>query len=148
MFTMHNYKHLLTSFSGNQTYTLPSSAGTLVGQGDTGTVSNVIANSSITIGSDAINLGDTRTDINGLTSLDVDNVTVDGNTISTTNTNGDLVLGPNGSGDVDVNSSKIINVTDPTADQHAATKAYVDSVGNGLDVKDSVRVATAVTYLP
>ena len=111
----------------------------------------MIANSSITIGSDAINLGATRTDINGLTSLDVDNVTVDGNTISTTNTNGDLVLDPNGSGDVDVNSSKIINVTDPTAAQHAATKAYVDSVANGLDVKDSVRVATAaalsaVTY--
>ena len=141
-----------SDFSGNQTYTLPSSAGTLVGQGDTGTVSNaMIANSSITIGSDAINLGATRTDINGLTSLDVDNITVDGNTISTTNTNGDLVLDPNGSGDVDVNSSKIINVTDPTAAQHAATKAYVDSVANGLDVKDSVRVASAaalaaVTY--
>ncbi len=141
-----------SDFSGNQTYTLPSSAGTLVGQGDTGTVSNaMIANSSITIGSDAINLGASRTDINGLTSLDVDNVTVDGNTISTTNTNGDLVLDPNGSGDVDVNSSKIINVTDPTAAQHAATKAYVDSVANGLDVKDSVRLApasalAAVTY--
>ena len=140
------------NFSGNQTYTLPNDAGTLVGQGDTGTVSNaMIANSSITIGSDAINLGATRTDINGLTSLDVDNITVDGNTISTTNTNGDLVLDPNGSGDIDVNSSKIINVTDPTAAQHAATKAYVDSVANGLDVKDSVRVASAaalaaVTY--
>jgi hypothetical protein len=139
-------------FSGNQTYTLPSSAGTLVGQGDTGTVSNaMIANSSITIGSDAINLGATRTDINGLTSLDVDNITVDGNTISTTNTNGDLVLDPNGSGDIDVNTSKIVNVTDPTANQDAATKAYVDSVANGLDVKDSVKVATAaalaaVTY--
>ena len=119
-------------------------AGTLVGQGDTDTVSNaMIANSSITIGSDAINLGASRTDINGLTSLDVDNVRVNGNTISTTNTNGDLVLDPNGSGDIDVNSSKIINVTDPTADQLAATKAYVDSVGNGLDVKDSVRVAHA-----
>jgi hypothetical protein len=141
-----------SDFSGNQTYTLPSSAGTLVGQGDTGTVSNaMIANSSITIGSDAINLGATRTDINGLTSLDVDNITVDGNTISTTNTNGDLVLDPNGSGDIDVNTSKIVNVTDPTANQDAATKAYVDSVANGLDVKDSVKVATAaalaaVTY--
>ena len=114
---MHNYRQAHANFSGNQTYTLPSSRGTLVGQGDTGTVSNaMIANSSITIGSDAINLGASRTDINGLTSLDVDNVTVDGNTISTTNTNGDLVLDPNGSGDVDVNSSKIINVTDlPTA---------------------------------
>jgi hypothetical protein len=141
-----------SNFAGNQTYTLPNAAGTLVGQGDTGTVSNaMIANSSITIGSDAINLGATRTDINGLTSLDVDNITVDGNTISTTNTNGDLVLDPNGSGDIDVNTSKIVNVTDPTANQDAATKAYVDSVANGLDVKDSVKVATAaalaaVTY--
>lgn len=30
----------------------------------------------------------------------------------------------------------------PTADLHAATKAYVDSVVQGLDVKESVRVAT------
>lgn len=30
----------------------------------------------------------------------------------------------------------------PTADSHAATKAYVDSVVQGLDIKESVRVAT------
>ena len=86
-------------------------------------------------------LGATTTDIAGVTQLDVDNIRVNGNTISTTDTNGDLVLDPNGSGDIDVNSSKIVNVTDPTSDQDAATKAYVDSVANGLDVKDSVRVA-------
>ena len=130
-------------FSGNHTMVLPNTAGTLIGTGDSNTVSNaMIANSSITIGSDAINLGATRTDINGLTSLDVDNITVDGNTISTTNTNGDLVLDPNGSGDIDVNSSKIVNVSSPTADSDAATKAYVDGVANGLDVKESCRVAT------
>ena len=54
------------------------------------------------------------TAIAGVTQLDVDNVRVNGNTISTTDSNGDLVLDPNGSGDVDVNSSKIINVTDLT----------------------------------
>ena len=32
--------------------------------------------------------------------------------------------------------------TTPTADEHAASKAYVDSVANGLDVKDSVRAAS------
>lgn len=35
-----------------------------------------------------------------------------------------------------------ISVADPTSDSHAATKGYVDSARSGLDVKQSVRVAT------
>ena len=54
----------------------------------------------------------------------------------------DLILDPKGSGVVDVNSSRITNLTDPTQDQDAATKSYVDNVVNGLDVKESVKVAT------
>lgn len=37
---------------------------------------------------------------------------------------------------------KLTNLADPTADQDAATKAYVDSVSSGLDPKESVRAAT------
>ena len=44
--------------------------------------------------------------------------------------------------DVSLNSRKITNLADPTADQDAATKAYVDAARSGLDVKQSVRVAT------
>jgi len=101
-----------------------------------------LANSSITIGSDAISLGGSRTDINGLTSLDVDYLTLDGNEITSTNANGNISLNPNGSGVVDVNNSRISNVTDPTQAQDAATKAYVDAVKQALDIKDSVRLAT------
>ena len=57
-------------------------------------------------------------------------------------TNIDLKLSPKGTGVVDVDSSRITNVTDPSGDQDAATKAYVDGVANGLDVKESVRYAS------
>ena len=44
--------------------------------------------------------------------------------------------------DVSLNSRKITNLADPVSAQDAATKAYVDATKQGLDVKDSVRVAT------
>jgi len=43
---------------------------------------------------------------------------------------------------LDMNSSVILGVASPSADSHAANKAYVDSVAQGLDIKESVRVAT------
>ena len=39
-------------------------------------------------------------------------------------------------------TGRIMSLTDPSSDQDAATKAYVDSVASGLDVKESVRAAT------
>ena len=46
------------------------------------------------------------------------------------------------SGQIDMGSNKIVNVTDPTASQDAATKAYVDAVAQGLDPHEEVDTAT------
>jgi len=45
-------------------------------------------------------------------------------------------------GAVSLNSQKITALATPVADTDAATKAYVDSTAEGLDVKDSVKIAT------
>ena len=44
---------------------------------------------------------------------------------------------------ISVNSQKITNLLDPTQAQDAATKAYVDAFDQGLDLKNSCRLATA-----
>ena len=76
----------------------------------------------------------------------MDNITIDGNTISSSNNNGNIILAPNGSGQINVNNSKIINVAEPTANSHVATKSYVDATVQGLDIKESVKVATTGSF--
>jgi len=108
-----------------------------------GSIANAkLTNSAVTVGSTSISLGATQTAIAGVTELAVDNINVNGNTIATTNTNGNLVLDPNGSGTIDVSSARITSLATPTGSTDAATKAYVDAQLQGLDVKNSVRVAT------
>ncbi len=50
-----------------------------------------------------------------------------------------------GSSTIDMNSNKILNLQNPTGSQDAATKAYVDGVAQGLDIKESVRMATTAS---
>jgi hypothetical protein len=56
--------------------------------------------------------------------------------------NNNVSLQPTGTGTVDVSSKRITNVAEPTQSTDAATKNYVDALKTGLNVKDSVRVAT------
>ena len=66
------------------------------------------------------------TDANSkISNIKVDNIDIDGNTISTTNLNGNLVLSPNGTGSVDVNGARISTLADPVNSQDAATRSWV-----------------------
>lgn len=112
----------------------------------TGGVSNTqLANSSVTIGSTTVALGGTSTSIAGVTELTVDNVNINGNTITATNTDGSLTLAPNGAGTVDVSGKRITSVGTPTQATDAATKEYVDAVSEGLRIHASVDAATPNT---
>lgn len=62
-----------------------------------GTTGKLIQNSSITIDDSGI--------MNGATQLNVDNLRLDGNTISSTDTNGNIILSPDGTGETQVNNN-------------------------------------------
>lgn len=55
----------------------------------------------------------------------------------------DVITAPAGS--LNLNNQRIISLADPTGAQDGATKAYVDAVAVGLDVKGSVKAATTAT---
>jgi hypothetical protein len=101
-----------------------------------------IADPTITLGSSTLTLGATTTDISGLTSLVIDDITINGQSITTTADNRDIALSPHGSGTVTVPSG-YKDRAGFTSDS-LATKEYVDATSQGLDVKNSVRLATTV----
>ena len=78
------------------------------------------------------------TDITG--DLDVDAVNINSSTISTTTSNTDLTLSPNGTGTVKVPSG--YDDRSGLGALSLVTKGYVDAVKQALDIKDSVHVAS------
>jgi len=106
-------------------------------------VSNAqLANSSITIGTTNVALGATSTSLGGVTQLDVDNIRINGNEIISTDTNGDIILNPNGTGAIDASTARIKNLAEPQFPQDAATKNYVDTLAEGLHIHEACHVAT------
>lgn len=99
-----------------------------------------LANSTITLGSSTLTLGSTTTSVAGITELTVDNLNFNGNTITSTDSNGNITLSPNGTGTVDVASSRITGLSEPVSDNDAATKYYVDNKITGLDWKSAVNL--------
>jgi|TARA_B110000263_G_scaffold179320_1_gene156900 hypothetical protein len=99
-----------------------------------------LANPTTTIGSSVLTLGATETDIAGLTSLVIDDITIDGQSVTTTAANKNINLTPHGTGTVILPSGYEDRAG--FQNQSVANKAYVDQVAQGLDTKPSCLVAT------
>jgi hypothetical protein len=94
-------------------------------------VNNNLVLSGDTLGTGVVN--SSLTNVGVLTELQVDDVEINGNTISTISTNADLNIDVHGTGNVVFDNeeaspvTQIKGVKDPTADQDVATKKYVDT---------------------
>jgi len=132
--TVNTDKFTVSSGEGNT-----SISGTL-GVTNAATFSSGVTITGALTGNGAVTLGDASTDtitING-------NATF-GNTVDFSN--GLNVASTN---TIDMGGNRVRNIGTPTQATDATTKAYVDSVKQALDIKDSARVATtanlAATY--
>ena len=107
---------------------------------DAGVTNAKLENSSFTLGTTAINLGDTTTAVLGMTSMVIGDMTFATNAVTTGTTDNAISLEPNGQGTVVVPAGYDQRTT--FGDNSLTNKAYVDSVVQGLDIKESVVVAS------
>ena len=99
-----------------------------------------LANPTTTLGSSTLTLGQTETDLAGLTSLIIDDITIDGQSFTTTSANKNINISPHGTGSIIVPSGYEDRAG--FQNQSLANKAYVDQVAQGLDTKPSCKVGT------
>ena len=131
----------MTQTVTDNTVTVTATALTNANLSGSAAISNAnLANPTTTIGSSVLTLGATTTAIAGLTALTIDNITLDGNTIQSDNTNGDINLSPNGTATVVVPSGYEDRAG--FGDNSLANKMYVDQVAQGLDTKPSCKLGT------
>lgn len=146
------------SFSSAVTVTLTgdvTGSANFTSAGDTATISTTIADAGLTSIAGLVTAANKMIYTTALDTYAVADLTAAARTLLDDATVGDMrtTLGvyastttlnniTNPDGDLSLNSNKITNLTDPTGDQDAATKSYVDAIKSGLDVKDSCHVAT------
>ena len=116
---------------------------------DGGTMKQVALTDFETYFESALDTLSNVTSVGTLTSLAVDNVTINTNTISTTNSNGNLILAPNGTGDVAITAdtlsvtategeSATILLSADESDDNGDDWSLVNSTGNTLTFNNDI----------
>lgn len=81
--------------------------------------------------------------VSGITQLDVDNIQIDGNTIASTDTNGNVVIAPDGDGTVSVTAAPIVPSTDRADSLGSATNSWDNVFCDGVTFDDGTNVLSA-----
>ena len=132
----------MTQTVTDNTVTVTATALTNANLSGTAGITNAnIQNPQVSLGAQTLTLGAAATtDISGLTSLVVDDLTLNGQSITTTASNKDINLSPHGTGTIIVPSGYEDRAG--FGDNSLANKTYVDQVAQGLDTKPSCKLAT------
>jgi len=78
--------------------------------------------------------------LSGATQINVDNLRLDGNTISSTDTNGNVVLAPDGTGTVSVTTAPIVPSGDRADSLGSTTNSWDNVYADGLTFDDGTNV--------
>lgn len=104
-----------------------------------GTTGKLTQNSVVTITDAGI--------ASGVTQLNVDNLRLDGNSLSSTDVNGDLTLSPNGTGDVVINSDELDASISTTLSLGTSNSATTVNIGTGTHASNLINIGGAASTI-